>query len=79
MQKIEILGPGCARCAETHRVIQKVVEEDKLRVDVVKEESFARMSALNVLSTPAVAVDGKVLLSGRVPSAEEVRSILRDL
>lgn len=77
MQKIEILGPGCARCKQTHQVIQHVVEDDGLRFDVVKEESLARMAALNVMSTPAVAVDGKVVLSGRVPSAEEIRTLLR--
>lgn len=77
MQKIEILGPGCARCKQTHRVIQHVVEQEGLQVDVVKEESLARMSALNVMSTPAVAIDGKVVMSGRIPSAEEVRTMLR--
>lgn len=77
MQKIEILGPGCARCKQTYRVIHHVVEQDGLPFEVVKEESHARMSALNVLATPAVAVDGKVVLSGRVPSAEQVRTLLR--
>jgi hypothetical protein len=37
------------------------------------------MSALNVLATPAVAVEGKVVFSGRVPSAEEVRTLLHAL
>ena len=54
-----------------------MVEQDGLPFEVVKEESHARMSALNVLATPAVAVDGKVVLSGRVPSAEQVRTLLR--
>ena len=79
MQKIEILGPGCARCKQAHRVIQHVVEQEGLQVEVVKEESLARMSALNVMATPAVAVDGKLVLSGRVPSAEEVRTLLRTM
>lgn len=79
MQKIEILGPGCARCKQTHRVIQRVVEQEGVPVEVVKEESLIRMSALNVMATPAVAVDGKVVLSGRVPSAEEVRTLLRTM
>lgn len=79
MQKIEILGPGCARCKQTYRVIQHVVEHEGLQFDVVKEESYTRMSALNVLATPAVAVDGKVVLSGRVPSADEVRTLLHAL
>lgn len=77
MQKIEILGPGCARCKQTYRVIKDVVEREGLQFDVVKEESHARMAALNVLATPAVAVDGKVVLSGRVPSADELRTLLR--
>lgn len=77
MQKIEILGPGCARCKQTHRVIQHVVEQEGLQVDVVKDESLARMAAMNVMSTPAVSIDGKVVMSGRVPSAAEVRTLLQ--
>jgi small redox-active disulfide protein 2 len=76
MQKIEILGPGCVRCKQTHRVIQHVVDQEGLQVEVVKEESLARMVALNVMSTPAVAIDGKVVLTGRIPTAEEVRQLL---
>ena len=79
MHKIEILGPGCARCKQAHRVIRHVVEQEGLPFEVVKEESLARMAALNVMATPAVAVDGRLVLSGRVPSAEEVRTLLRTL
>ena len=76
MQKIEILGPGCARCKQTYRVVRDAVEREGLQLDVVKEESYARMSALNVLATPAIAIDGKVVLAGRVPSADEVQTLL---
>ena len=64
MQKIEILGPGCARCKQTYRVIHHVVEQDGLPFEVVKEESHARMSALNVLATPAVGGPGPVTARG---------------
>lgn len=76
MQKIEVLGPGCSRCNEAYRVVSHVVEDAKLDVEVVKEDSVERMMALGLLSTPGVAIDGKVVLSGRVPGAEEVRRIL---
>lgn len=76
MQKIEVLGPGCARCNETYRVVSHVVETAKLNVEVVKTDSVERMLALGLLSTPGVAVDGKVVMSGRVPKAEEVRQLL---
>lgn len=76
MQKIEILGPGCTRCKETHRVVQHVVEQAGLQVEVVKDESIERMVELGLMATPGVAVDGKVVVSGRIPRAEELRQIL---
>jgi small redox-active disulfide protein 2 len=75
MQKIEILGPGCTRCKETYRVVQHVVEQAGLQVEVVKDESIERMVALGLMATPGVAIDGKVVVSGRIPRAEELRQI----
>lgn len=76
MKKIEVLGPGCTRCRETFRVVDHVVRTDALPYEVVKEESIERMMELGLLATPGVAVDGKVILSGRVPKADEVRRLL---
>ena len=73
---IEILGPGCARCHETHRVVRHVIEEAKLDCLVQKSESTDRMIELGVLRTPAVAFDGKVVLSGHIPKSDEVRQLL---
>ena len=73
---IEVLGPGCPRCFETHRVVQHVVEEAALDAVVRKVDSIDRMVELGVLSTPALVVDGTVVLSGRIPKADEVRRLL---
>ncbi len=73
---IEVLGPGCARCHETYRVVRHVVDEAKLGCLVQKVESIDRMIALGVAKTPAVVFDGRVVLVGRVPKAEEVRQLL---
>jgi len=75
-KRIEILGPGCTRCKETYRVVQHVVETESLPFEVVKVESMERMVALGLLATPGVAIDGKVVVSGRIPKAEEIRTIL---
>jgi small redox-active disulfide protein 2 len=75
-QKIEVLGPGCSRCKETFRVVQHVVEQAGLQVEVVKDESIERMMALGLMSTPGVVIDGKVVISGRIPKADEVRHLL---
>jgi len=73
---IEVLGPGCARCNETHRVVQHVVDEAKLDCVVQKSTSIDRMVELGVLSTPAIAFDGRVVLSGHIPKTEEMRKLL---
>jgi small redox-active disulfide protein 2 len=73
---IEVLGPGCPRCYETHRVVRHVVEQAKLDCLVEKNESVDRLLELGVLRTPAVAFDGKVVLSGRIPKSDEVRQLL---
>jgi small redox-active disulfide protein 2 len=73
---IEVLGPGCARCFETLRVVRHVVDEAHLQCRVDKNESVQRMADLGVMRTPAVAFDGTVVLSGRIPKTEEVRKLL---
>ncbi|HYN43216.1 MAG TPA: MTH895/ArsE family thioredoxin-like protein [Thermoanaerobaculia bacterium] len=78
-RKIEVLGPGCTRCKETFRVVAHVVETEKLPFDVEKNESMERMIELGLLATPGIAVDGKILFSGRIPKAEELRAALAAL
>ena len=73
---IEVLGPGCARCHETLRVVNHVVDEAHLDCLVQKNESIDRMVALGVLRTPAVAFDGRVVHQGSIPKSEEVRRLL---
>lgn len=75
-KKIEVLGPGCTRCKETFRVVQHVVEQAGLPIEVVKDESIERMMALGLMATPGVAIDGRIVISGRIPRAEEVRQLL---
>jgi small redox-active disulfide protein 2 len=75
-RKIEVLGPGCSRCRETFRVVDEVVRADGLAFEVVKDESIERMMALGLMATPGVALDGKVILSGRVPKPDEVRRLI---
>ncbi len=75
-KKIEVLGPGCSRCKETFRVVQHVVEQEGLSIEVVKDESIERMMALGLMATPGVVIDGKVVISGRIPKADEVRHLL---
>ena len=73
---IEVLGPGCARCQETYRVVRHVVEQSDFACTLTKSESIDRMVALGVLQTPAIAINGGVVLAGRIPTADEVKQLL---
>lgn len=73
---IEILGPGCPRCKETHRVVLNVVAESGLACEVVKNESIDRMVELGLMATPGVVFDGRLVMAGRIPKPEEVRRLL---
>ena len=75
-KKIEVLGPGCTRCKETYRVVQHVIEQEGLTIELVKDESIERMMALGLMATPGVVIDCKVVISGRIPKADEVRHLL---
>ena len=61
--------------SETLRVVRHVVDEARLACAVRKDESLERMAHLGVMKTPAVVFDGSVVLSGRIPKAEEVRRL----
>ena len=74
--RIEVLGPGCARCVKAHRVVEQVVRESGLDVEVIKVENFDRMLELGVVATPAVVVDGVVKLVGKVPEPSAIRELL---
>jgi small redox-active disulfide protein 2 len=76
VRKIEVLGSGCPRCAETYRVVRQVVDEAGLACEVAKVESYQRMAQLGVMATPVVVVDGGVAIAGRVPKPEEIRELL---
>lgn len=73
---IEILGPGCPRCQETYQVVREVVEASGLDCRLDKNQTIERMMELGALKTPAVAVDGKVVFSGRIPTPADVKKLL---
>ena len=70
--KIIVYGPGCARCHETERVVRHVLDQLGIAADVQKVSDYQAMAAAGVLATPAVAIDGVLKSSGRIPKSEEV-------
>ena len=75
--KIQVLGPGCAKCKQLTANAQRAVAELGLDVPVEKVEDVREMMKFHVMSTPALVVDGKVRAAGKVLTAEAVLELLR--
>ena len=75
--KIEILGPGCPRCAKTAENVNKAVEKSGIQVEVVKISDLNKIMDYGVMMTPALVIDGEVKFSGKIPSVEEIEGLLK--
>ena len=76
MKKIAVYGPGCMKCRKTEEIVRRAVEETGIEATIEHVTDMQAMVAAGVFSTPAVAVDGVVKLTGRIPKADEVREWL---
>ena len=74
--KIQVLGTGCAKCKQLTANTEKAVAELGLGVPVEKVEDVREIMKFRVMSTPAIAVDGKVVASGKLLSPDEVKKLL---
>ena len=68
--------PGCAKCKTTFQVIEKVIKENNLDVKLTKVDDIMEMMSYNIMTTPAVVVDGEVKMKGQVPSESDVKRLL---
>lgn len=74
--EIKVLGTGCAKCKTLEKITREVVEQSKIEATITKVEDIMEIMKFNVMTTPALVVDGKVVLKGRVPSSDELKDIL---
>jgi len=70
--EITVFGPGCARCAEVEKLVKEVAAAKDGNIRVQKVSDFKEMMAAGIMATPAVAVDGIVKSTGKIPAKEEI-------
>lgn len=75
--KVEVLGSGCRKCVATAERISEVGREMNAEVTVEKVTDAEKIMGYQVMSTPAVAIDGKVVHSGSVPSRDDIEGWLK--
>jgi len=74
--EIKILGPGCPKCKTLEKLTREVVEKSGIDADVTKVDDIVAIMNYGVMTTPALVIDEKVVVKGRVPSAEEILKLI---
>jgi small redox-active disulfide protein 2 len=74
--EIKILGTGCPKCKTLEKLTRDVVEQNGIDANVSKVEDIIEIMKYGVMTTPALVVNGKVEIKGRVPSSDEIKQVL---
>lgn len=71
--EIKILGPGCPKCKTLEKATREVVAENNFNATVTKVEDIMQIMSYNIIATPALVINEKVVVKGMVPSKEEIK------
>lgn len=72
MLNIKVLGSGCANCKRVEQIVRKIITDMSLEAEVIKVTDYNDITAYNILSTPGLVINEKVVSYGRIPSPAEV-------
>ena len=73
---VKVLGPGCPKCKLLEKATRDAIADLGLEAIVSKVEDIVEIMSYGVMSTPALVIDGKVVVKGRVPSVDEIKRLL---
>jgi len=76
MLTIKVLGSGCANCKRVEQIARRVVEEMSLEAKIIKVTDYNDIMAYNILSTPGLVINEKVVSTGCIPTPAEVTTWL---
>jgi len=75
--EIKVLGPGCAKCQQTEKIVKEAIAELGISANVEKVTDIMKIAGYGVFGTPAVVVDGEVKSVGKIPKKDDVKSWLK--
>ena len=76
MMEIKILGPGCSKCNTLEKLTREVVEKNGINASITKIDDIMEIMKYGVMSTPALVINERVVLKGRIPSSDELKQLL---
>jgi small redox-active disulfide protein 2 len=74
--EIKVLGSGCTKCKTLEKLTREAVAETGVAAEIEKVEDILKIMAFGVMSTPALVINQKVVLSGRIPSISEIKELI---
>jgi len=74
--EIKVLGPGCAKCQQTEKVVKEAIAEAGITAEVEKVTDMMKIAGFGVFGTPAVVVNGEVKSVGKIPKKDEIKKWL---
>ena len=74
---IKVLGSGCAKCKTLEKITREAVDQLQIDATIEKVEDIQKIVEYGVMFTPALVVDGEVVVKGRVPKLDEVKTLLK--
>ncbi len=76
--EIKVLGSGCVKCRGLYHRVQKAVAELEINAQVEKIEAIDNIMSFGVLRTPALVIDGTIIISGELPTYTELKEVLKN-
>jgi small redox-active disulfide protein 2 len=74
--EIKILGTGCSKCKSLEKLTRDTVKELGISAEISKEEDIMKIMSYGIMNTPGLVINGKVVLSGRLPSSSDLRELI---
>lgn len=74
--EIKILGTGCSKCKTLEELTRRMVKDNKIDATITKVEDIVEIMKFNIMTTPALVINGKVVVKGRIPTTEEMKQLL---
>ncbi|WP_053992121.1 thioredoxin family protein [Mangrovimonas sp. TPBH4] len=78
MTQIKVLGPGCAKCKITYNNVMEALKQTHQDAQVEKIEDIETLLKYNIMTTPALVINGEIKVKGRVPQTSEIVEILKN-
>jgi small redox-active disulfide protein 2 len=75
--KFEVVGSGCRKCIELEKRTREAISILGIKAEVEHIYDVSRMAGMGVVSTPALILDGKVILSGMLPTTDYLVSLIK--